>query len=215
MIIVNRERLLLACCSADFHKFDDRFAIVEAIAICAEHGLGYPDWVKKEIDAAFLQFYRAVHPDADQRIGRGPGREHRIPEAPVETVRHAERTRARQAFNEMLGLIPRGKSFVVQSRNSHRDRVLAVLVAEKSTFELEPEPHFSGVTKAVKELVHELSVRPPERSERAAGRLFATHYIPPEAWCVGEDIIMKAWSQFHSLLLEGYLEDSLSVEPEK
>lgn len=204
-------RLLLADCGEHWRE-GDRFAIVEAIAICAEHGREYPNWVTEQINEAFLQFYRATYQDADRWLGcylRGSGGEGQtdgVPETSVKRPSGEEMEKARQKVNKTLGFSVEKNSIVTRGRNRIRDLVLAELVADRVKIEWEPVPKFKKIRKAWLALERELDTRPPERRERlAAGGHLSKRYIPPECWNATKNIIEKAWGRWRPLLEEEYL----------
>ena len=58
------EPLPLVGCSLRWLQ-GDKFALIEAIAICAARSLPYPEWVRAEIDKAMTSVFEAAFPGVD------------------------------------------------------------------------------------------------------------------------------------------------------
>ena len=72
-IIEYEDDLILSACEFRWSK-GDRFALIEAIAICAANDLQYPKWVCSQINFAMTGIFEAVFPDQDlkgNRVGLG------------------------------------------------------------------------------------------------------------------------------------------------
>ena len=70
-IIEYEDDLILSACEFRWSK-GDKFALIEAIAICAANNLQYPNWVRSQIDVAMTGIFEAVFPGTPLQGGR-PG----------------------------------------------------------------------------------------------------------------------------------------------
>lgn len=70
-IIEYQDDLIFAACEFRWSK-GDKFALIEAIAICAANDLQYPKWVRSQINLAMTGIFEAVFRDQNLTNGR-PG----------------------------------------------------------------------------------------------------------------------------------------------
>ena len=68
-IIKYKDDLILSACEFRWSK-GDKFALIEAIAICAANDLQCPKWVRSQIDVAMTGIFEAVYPDQDLKDRR-------------------------------------------------------------------------------------------------------------------------------------------------
>jgi hypothetical protein len=150
-IIEYEESLIFAACEFRWSK-GDKFALIEAIAICAANDLQYPNWVRSRINTAMTGLFGAVFPGQDLTNGRpGLGISH-LPEGRELADMKNRFKEALKTTNRTLCL--KSDTHVLTTHiNAVRDFHLAELVATFAGFEIDPRPTFSEVTN----LKHELA----------------------------------------------------------
>ena len=181
----------------------DKFALVEAIALCAANGWEYPEWVRKIVGEAMTNMYKAVYPEVDLNLSK-PGRK-RLPEIGVDEGELAERLKRELAHSlELLGLTMERTNAVKRRKETLRDLYLADIVAGRCTFIREPKPVFKGVNKAIGDLAVEL--------EDGADPSPLEKY-PAECFGASEHTIERAWKRYRNEMIQQYL-DYPDVRPE-
>ena len=176
----------------------NRFALVEAIAVCAAYGWEYPEWVRGLIDDAMTNLFRAVHPRFE--FPDEPPWPSLDLELNATDRKIAERLRKELPQSlDILGLTT-DKANAIQRRNKVlRDYHLACEVAERCRLVPKLKPQFRGVNKAIRSLVEELA---SEETWRDKGR----YRLPGECLGASEDTIKRAWSKHRDWLVEVYLD---------
>jgi hypothetical protein len=174
----------------------DRFALVEAVALCAANDWEYPQWARKIIDEAMTNMFRAVYPDIDldrksssKKQAPSIGNDHRI---------QAKRLKNERRHSlEMLGLATDRASAVERRKQTLRNMYLAEEIACRCKFVREPKPRFVGVNKAKRKLAEELD----KDSSNDQGR----HSCPPECQRASDDMINRAWRKYRRAITQDYL----------
>lgn len=175
---------------------DDKFALVEAVALCTANGWNYPEWVRKIIGEAMTNMYQAVYPDVDLDLSK-PGRK-RLPEMDIDESLLADELKRELAYSlDLLGFTMERTNAVRRRKITARDLYLADLVASRCTFVRKPEPKFKGVNKVIQNLAAELM-------DGADPSPLEKH---PEA-CVGanEHAIERAWKRYLGEMIQQYLD---------
>ena len=157
--------LILAACEFRWSN-DDKFALIEAIAICAANDLQYPKWVRAQINNAMTGIFEAVFPDEYLTGGRsGLGISH-LPEG-------HEITEMRERFKATANVASRQLSLKLDRRNiidTHikavRDYCLAELVGRFVDFDYRPTPRFSQSKSVTDELTDALNLSKSDWEER-------------------------------------------------
>jgi hypothetical protein len=168
----------------------DKFALVEAVALCNANNWKYPDWVSKVIGKAMVDLYRAVYPDVDlvrDFIGKK-----NLPEISSNELKLAERLKGERGRTlEALGLTIDRANAVQRRKETLRDMQLAELVAERCRFVLKPKPRFRGSNKAIPKLTDEF--------EKSEGN------FPAECRGASEHMIKRAWSRYRDEMVKLHL----------
>jgi hypothetical protein len=172
----------------------DKFALVEAVALCTANGWEYPDWVRDKIGEAMTNLYQAVYPELELDVTNPKERS-------ISILKFEEREIAKRLKQELaqsldlLGLKIEKTNAIKRRRITIRDLHLANLVAEKCRFVERPRPGFRGINKAVSNLAAILQDDQQSKEER----------YPPECWGADEHVIMRAWKKHRASLTELYL----------
>ena len=174
----------------------DKFALVEAIALCAANGWEYPKWVQKIIGQAMINMYQAVYPEVDLDLSK-PGRK-RLPKAGADEGKLADRLKKELAHSlDLLGLKMERTNAVKRRKETLRDLYLADIVAGRCTFIREPEPAFKGVDKAIGDLAVELK-------DGADPSPLEKH--PEECFDASDHTIERAWKRYRDEMIQQYLD---------
>lgn len=208
-IIEYQDDLIFAACEFRWSK-GDKFALIEAIAICAANDLKYPKWVRSQIDVAMTGIFEAVFPGIQLQGGRQGLGISSLPDVP-ELLEM--KTQFEASVKEASKLI----SFKLDRRNiveSHikavRDYNLGELIELFADFEYKPIPKFSPVTKIKKELEISLNlsksvwqerVRADEEFGPINGRLIRISLIEPICRMATFDVIDDAWDAYKEFFL--------------
>jgi hypothetical protein len=174
----------------------DKFALVEAIALCAANGWDYPDWVRNIIDQAMTNMYQAVYPEIDLDLSKP--RRKRLPETQVDEGILADRLKKELAHSlDLLGLKMERTNAVKRRNETLRDLQLAEIVAGRCTFSREPKPAFKGVNKVIDSLAVDLKdgAEPPPLEK-----------YPEECFDASEHVIERAWKRHRDEMIRQYLE---------
>ena len=193
-VVEYREPIALAGLEEQWNR-GDRFALIEAVALCAENAWEYPAWVRQTIDTAMTNMYKAVYPDDDlnrMRSGRKKGSGIGLDVKKVAKRLQRERPQAL----DLLGLEIEKDNSVNIRRRILRDAYLAELVARRSGFVSSPEPHFKGVGKAQDDLALQLSLDPndPDTVER----------FHDECLGASDAMIKRAWEKHKDKIIALY-----------
>lgn len=169
----------------------DKFALVEAVALCAANGWDYPKWVRGIIDGAMANLYRAVYPDVEL-----DATSLRALPMPIDrTVEHdvANRLKRELAHSlDLLGLKIDRSNAIKRRRETLRNLHLAHAVGERCRFVDTPSPKFLGVNQAMARLAEDL-----QDEERCIAGGF-----PADCWRADEQAIKRAWQTHRRHLLE-------------
>ena len=126
-------------------KQGDRFALVEAVALCAQNDWEYPNWVREAIDEAMTNMFLAVYPKADlDRLRPGNKNTDGIGLDAKLLADRLEKER-RQSL-DLLGLEIERNNPVKLRKRILRDAQIAELVAGKTVTKKKP-PRKSAVKK--------------------------------------------------------------------
>jgi len=201
--------LILAACEFRWSK-GDKFALIEAISICAANDLHYPKWVRTQINDAMTGIFEAVFPDENLKGGRsGLGISH-LPEG-------REITDLKERFNASGNKASRQLSLKLDRRNiiaTHikavRDFYLAELVGRFVDFDYRPSPRLSQSKPVTEKLTVALNLSKSDWEVRQ----IAKEYIGPinghtviistvEAICrmATFDVIDDAWDAYKDFFL--------------
>ena len=174
----------------------DKFALVEAVALCTANDWDYPEWVRKIIGQAMTNLYQAVYPKVDLDLSK-PGRK-RMPETRADEGKLALQLKKELAYSlDLLGLKMERTNAVKRRRESLRDIYLADILAGQCTFIREPKPTFKGVNKTIDKLAIELKEgADPSSLEK----------YPEECFDASEHVIGRAWKRYRDAMIQQYLE---------
>lgn len=174
----------------------DKFALVEAIALCTVNDWEYPEWVRKIIGEAMTNMYQAIYPEIDLNLSR-PGRK-RFPEIKADEKKLVDRLKKELAHSlDLLGLKMERTNAVKRRKETLRDLHLANIIAGRCKLIREPEPTFKGVDKAIGELAVELA--------RGADPSPLEKY-PEECFDASDHTIERAWKRYRDEMIQQYLE---------
>lgn len=175
-------------------KQSDKFALVEAVALCSANGWTYPEWVRNIIGEAMMNMFKAVHPDVDLDMSK-PGRR-RLPGVGFDEKKQADRLKTELAHSlDLLGLAIEKTNAVRRRKITIRDLHLAEFIAGLCRFVREPNPKFKGVNKAIRKLAAELDYMdgdPPLKR------------YPVECWGAPEHTIKRAWKRHRDEMVALY-----------
>ena len=202
-IIEYQDDLIFAACEFRWSK-GDKFALIEAIAICAANDLQYPKWVRSQINLAMTGIFEAVFREQNLTNGRpGLGISY-LPEGPELADIKDRFTEAIKAANRTLCL--KSDTHVLTAHiNAVRDFHLAELVATLADFEIDPAPAFSDVTKLKHELAAVLRHPRPEWDAiesddgdfgQIDGKILRARDIPAICRMASFDVIDDAWDGY-------------------
>ena len=174
----------------------DKFALIEAVALCTANDWDYPEWVRNIIGQAMANMYQAVYPEVDLDLSK-PGRK-RLPEARVDEGILALRLKKELAHSiDLLGLTIERTNAVKRRKETLRDLYLADIVAGRCTFVREPEPKFKGVNKAIGDLAVELE----DGADPSPLEMY-----PEECFDASEHVIERAWKRYRDDMIRQYLD---------
>ncbi len=176
-------------------ELGDRFALVEAIALCDKNGWEYLPWMKDIINAAMASLYQAAYPNVDLdrlRPGQKEPRAIRINEKELTS----RLKRQRSNLLNLLGLEVEKDNFVNIRKRLFRDAYVAEWIARRCKFVMTPKPQFRGVNKAINDLAHRLSLDPNEPE--------TTETFRDECWNASEYTIERAWKKHRDKLIALY-----------
>ena len=207
-VVDYKDDLILAGCEFRWSK-GDKFALIEAIAICAARDLSYPKWVRTQIDAAMIGIFKSVFPDQNLEASyTGLGISY-LPEG-TELAELKDRfEHARREASKTLCLA--SNVHVLQTHiNAIRDFHLAELVGRLAVFVIDPSPQFKGVTKVKNDLYRALNLTRDRWEEVAAadgelavinGQSLRIRAIPPICRMATFDVIDDAWDAYKEFIL--------------
>jgi hypothetical protein len=156
-VVEYADDLIFAACEFRWEK-GDKFALIEAIAICAANDREYPQWVRDQINAAMTGIFGAVFPDVSLVGGRkGLGIS-----ALIDTDRRlkmkAAFDRSTKSAKQLLSLSLDRKEIIGSHINAVRDFHLAELVERFADFKPNHKPQFQDTTKIMNDLAEALSL---------------------------------------------------------
>ena len=207
-VIEYEDDLVLSACEFRWSK-GDKFALIEAITICAANDLEYPKWVRSQIDVAMTGIFEAVFPDQDLTDGRpGLGISY-LPEG-------SKLTDMKDHFKEAVktadrNLCLKSDTHVLTTHiNAVRDFHLAELTSMYADFKVDPSPRFVGVTPVQRDLASALNLTPDKWEELVAdnaelapvnGKEPKVRIIPPVCRLATVDVIKGAWNAYKEFFL--------------
>jgi hypothetical protein len=173
----------------------DKFALVEAIALCTTNEWEYPDWVQKIIGQAMVNMYQAVYPEVDLDLSK-PSKI-QLPKAGIDKGKLARRLKKELAQSlDLLGLKIDKSNAVKRRKETLRDLHLANIIAGRCKFIREPAPRFKGVDKAIDGLAVALADgADPSPLEK----------YPDECFDASDHIIKRAWKRHKDKMIQQYL----------
>jgi hypothetical protein len=208
-IIKYEDDLIFAACEFRWSK-GDKFALIEAIAICAANDLQYPHWVRAQINLAMTGIFEAVFPDEDLKGSRaGLGISYLSKSSELKDMKDQFKE-ALKAANKKLSL--KSNTHVITTHiNAVRDFQLAELVAALATFEIDPTPRFSDVDPVKKELSAALRHSREEWNAietnnadlgQVKGKTLRANDIPAVCRMATFDVIDDAWDAYKEFFLD-------------
>ena len=190
-VIEFSEPLALAGLEEQWEK-GDRFALIEAIALCSENGWDYPEWVIDLVNAAAKSVYQSAYPGHD--LDRETFRVENSNVIPVTVENLSGRLEAsRSAFLSVFGLsIAKDNAIKVRDRLL-RDAYLAEEVARRCVFHPGEPTSFGGVNRAI----DDIALIVADGSDRQEKRSF-------QSVCHGasSDMITRAWRKHHEAIAQ-------------
>jgi hypothetical protein len=208
-IIEYNDDLILSACEFRWSK-GDKFALIEAVAICAAQALPYPQWVRSQIDTAMTGIFEAVFPYQglmNSRTGLG------ISHLPDGTEKHGQKERFSKSIKEASKILSlKSNTHVIDTHlNAIRDFELSELVYRVAKFAINPSPHFDDITNTRNDLAAALRLSPDEWQvlEIADGILadingqsLQIRSVPSVCRMATIDVIDDAWDAYKEFFLE-------------
>lgn len=209
-IIEYDDDLVLSGCEFRWLK-GDKFALIEAIAICAANDLQYPEWVRGQINTAMTDIFRAVFPNLPL-VGRhaGSGIDSLPDGVELSEMREQFKTGTKEA-SKLLSLKLDRRNIIDTHIKAVRDYHLADLVATLATFKVDPVPMFSDVTETKQALAAKLRRTPVEWEAihnddgtigKINGKTLRTRDVPAICRMASFDKIDDAWDIYKDMFLE-------------
>jgi hypothetical protein len=205
-----KDDLIFAACEFRWSR-GDKFALIEAVAICAANNLPYPAWVRDQINNAMTGVFRSVFPDTSLIDGRaGLGISH-LPEGRDLEDKKASFQKSTKAANKLLSFTLDRQSIVAKHINAVRDFHLADLVERFADFKTDPNPGFDRLGLVITDLAENLNLSNAEWNDRVKtgkpfgpinGRIVDFHSIEPVCRLATFDIIDNAWDQYKAFFME-------------
>ena len=208
-IIEYNDDLILSACEFRWLK-GDKFALIEAVAICAANDLQYPKWVYSQINAAMTGIFEAVFPNQNLKDHRsGLGISH-LPEDIELTNMKDEFKEALKTANKSLCL--KSDTHVLTTHTiAIRDFHLAELVSMFADFIVNPSPRFDVTNNLKRDLEGALDISQNEWDElevsdselgEVNGHLLKAKETPSLCRKASFDIIGSAWETYKDFFLE-------------
>jgi hypothetical protein len=208
-IIEYKDDLIFSACEFRWSK-GDKFALIEAIAICAANDLQYPRWVRSQIDVAMTGIFEAVFPGTPLQGGRpGLGISSLPDGAELADLKDRFQASVKEA-SKLLSLKLERRNIIDTHIKAVRDFHLAELVATLAIFKVDPTPRFRNVTEVKRELSTALRHSSVEWSaiesgdsdlSQVCGRKLHAHEIPAVCRMATVDIIDDAWDAYKEFFL--------------
>jgi hypothetical protein len=146
----------------------DRFALIEAVAICAGRKWDYPGWVRQEIDQAYTSIFLSVFPGVDLSKPLPGALGYSDAQGRDEKAVAAGFARAVANARKQLCLsIDRQHVLQIRKRKI-RDLYLATMVAELAEYKHTPRPRFVGVKQIIERLANALDMTPKQWARKHA-----------------------------------------------
>ena len=209
-IIEYEESLIFAACEYRWSK-GDKFALIEAIAMCAANDFPYPKWVRSQIDVAMTGIFEAVFPGIPLQGGRpGLGISSLPDGAELADLKCRFQASAKEA-SKLLSFKLDRRNIIDTHIKAVRDFQLAELVAMLAIFKVDPTPRFSNVTEVKRELSIALRHSSVEWSTiesgdsdlgQVGGRTLHAREIPAVCRMATVDVIDDAWDSYKEFFLE-------------
>jgi len=214
-VTVFSEPIELAACTLRWDE-GDRFALIEAVAICAGRQFDYPEWVRQQIDQAYTSIFLSVFPGVDLSKPLPGAWGYSDARARDESAVAASFDQAvARAIKRLCLSIDR--QHVLQIRKQRiRDLRLSELVAELAKYKHTPRPSFVGVEQVIEKLAEALNLRPNEWARMHAENTVLLNLnripvlvreVPPECRLATVDQIKRAWLRHRRELLAQRAED--------
>ncbi len=198
-IVEFSEPIALAGLEEQWEK-GDRFALVEAIALCSENGWDHPQWVTDLVNAAATTVFRAVYPN--HNLDRVNPRDTRDQADLISARNVSERLeKSRSDFLSVFGLSTAKDNAVKIRDRLLRDAYLAEEVARRCSQAVNIGGAFKGINKAIEEVTL-IVVDDSERKEKSA--------LPAVCRGASTDVITRAWRKHSKAILQFY-----SMHPEE
>lgn len=209
-VVEFEDDLTLAACEFRWSK-GDKFALIEAVAICAANDLQYPRWVRTQIDAAMTGLFEAVFPDGNLKDGR-PGLG--ISNLPEGNELADMKTRFRNGVKDaskQLSLTLDRRSPVETHIKAVRNFYLAELVARFAEFQPLATAQFANVSRVKNELAGALFLTLTEWQDRVSAKndfgpinekTIPFHTVEPICRMATFDVIDDAWDKYKEFFLD-------------
>ncbi len=189
----------------------DKFALIEAIAICAANDLEYPKWVRHQINSAMGGIFQAVFPDTPLEGGRPGLGISSLPDGPeLVKMKNKFKVSAKDA-NNLLSLKLDRRNIVETHIKAVRDFELAELVYRVAKFAINPSPHFDDITNTRNDLAAALHLSPLEWQGLVSadgiladinGQSLQIRSVPAICRMATVDVIDDAWDAYKDFFLE-------------
>ncbi|MBT5250292.1 MAG: hypothetical protein HOL68_08855 [Bacteroidetes Order II. Incertae sedis bacterium] len=209
-IVEHEDGLIFSACEFRWLK-GDKFALIEAIAICAANDLEYPKWVRHQINTAMSGIFHAVFPDTTLEDGRPGLGISSLPDGPeLSKMKDKFKAKAKDA-NKLLSLKLDRRNIVDTHIKAVRDFELAELICRVAKFAINPSPHFDGITNTRKDLAVALDLSPKDWQELETadgilsdinGQSIQIRSVPSICRMATLDVIDDAWDAYKEFFLE-------------
>jgi hypothetical protein len=208
-IIEYNDDLILSACEFRWLK-GDKFALIEAVAICAANDLQYPKWVYSQINAAMTGIFEAVYPNQNLKDRRpGVGISHLAVGSDFKNLK-AEFKEALKTANKKLSL--KSDTHILTTHTiAVRDFHLAELVSMLADFIVNPSPRFDVTNNLKRDLEGALGISQNEWDElevsdselgEVNGHLLKAQETPSLCRKASFDVIANAWETYKDFFLE-------------
>jgi hypothetical protein len=209
-VVEYADDLIFAACEFRWEK-GDKFALIEAVAICAANDREYPQWVRYQINAAMTEIFSAVFPDVSLVGGRKGLGISALPEGnELANMKESFSNSSDEAkkhlslSHDRLGVVD---THIKAVRNYH----LAELVERFAVFEINSTPPFSKTTNVMKELATMLRLSPPEWETQVAedgflgpinGLTMKYSAVEPVCRMATVNVLRSAWREYQEFFEE-------------
>jgi hypothetical protein len=203
------EEIELAGCELRWDQ-GDRFALIEAVAICAARQWDYPGWVRRRFDQAYTSIFLSVFPGVDLSKRLPGSLAYSDPQSSDEAAVERRFDRAVAGATKLLYLSIDRQKVLQKRKQTIRDLHFAMLVAELARYKHTPRPMFVNAGQIITRLAKALDLRPNQwatmNAENAVlllqdGIPVRILDVPPEYRLASVDQIKRAWRRHESELL--------------